>query len=198
MAEKLSHLKGKKTQVLAIPRGGVVTAAEVARALGAPLDLLVTKKIGAPGQPELAVGAVGPEGVRVVDWELAKRAGADEEYIEREAGAKAEEVERRMRQLRGKRQPVSVKGKIVVLVDDGVATGATTEAALRFLAGQKPAKIILAVPVGAPDSMEKLTPLADEVVCLELPSYFAAVGQFYQEFGQISDEEVRELLRKFN
>lgn len=197
MAEKLSHLKSKKTVVLGIPRGGVVVAAEVAKKLGAPLDLIVTKKIGAPDQPELAIGAVGPAGTRVIDEKLARQTGVDDEYLNREGRLKVAEIIRLMKQLRGRKKAISLKGKTAIVVDDGVATGATVEAALRYLAGQKPAKIILAVPVGAPDSMEKLAPLADEVACLERPPYFAAVGQFYRDFPPVTDEEVRKTLEQF-
>lgn len=197
MAEKLSHLKSKKTVVLGIPRGGVVVAAEVAKKLGAPLDLIVTKKIGAPDQPELAIGAVGPAGTRVIDEKLARQTGVDDEYLNREGRLKVAEIIRLMKQLRGRKKAISLKGKTAIVVDDGVATGATVEAALRYLAGQKPAKIILAVPVGAPDSLEKLTPLADEAVCLERPPFFAAVGQFYRDFPPVTDEEVRKTLEQF-
>ncbi len=190
----LGYKDTKKLVVLAIPRGGVVVGKELARTLNCPLDVLVTKKIGAPGNPELAIGAVGPDGTAVLNQDLAPKTGADKTYIEKEKRVKTGEVRRRMEAFRKGKKPLGLKGKTVILTDDGIATGATVEAAIKWIKTQKPQKLILAVPVAAPDSLARLTPLADEVICLDQPYFFAAVGQFYQSFPQTSDEEVIEIL----
>lgn len=180
--------------VLAIPRGGVVVGKEIAQALGAPLDVLITRKIGAPGNPELAIGAVGPGKIRIVDWEMARRVGADKDYIEEETKKKTEEIKNREQRFRKEKPAFGAKNKIVVLTDDGIATGATVEVAIACIRTQKPKKLILAVPVAPPEVAGKLKPLVDELICLDQPEFFAAVGQFYQEFEQISDDEVVQLL----
>lgn len=201
MAEKiLRDIKTEKLKnkivILAIPRGGVVIGKELAKVLGAPLDVLITRKIGAPGNPELAVGAVGPEGIRIIDWELAKRLGADQDYLKLQIENLKLEIAEREEKFRGDKKELEVTGKIVILTDDGIATGATTEAAIAWLKSKKVKKIVLAVPVAPPEVVEKLKPLVDELICLDQPEFFAAVGQFYQEFSQISDEEVVKLLEK--
>ena len=196
LAEKLKKYKNKKEViVLAVPRGGVIVGREVADFLGCPLDVCVTKKLGAPNQPELAVGAVGPGGVWVVDERIAQSTGADEKYLKRETEIKTEEIKRRMEEYRKGKKELNLKSRVVILVDDGIATGATMEAAAKWLRQKKVNKIALAVPVAPPDSIQKLKKLFDEVVCLETPWSFFAVGQFYDEFGQTTDEEVMELLR---
>lgn len=196
LAERLKKYKSKTPIILAIPRGGVVVGKELTKALNCPLDVIVTKKIGAPGNPELAIGAVGPDGTMVLNQELAPRTGADKKYISEQRKVKSEEVKRRMRTFRKGKKPLNLAGKTVILTDDGVATGATVEAALKWIKTQKPKKIILAIPVSAPDSLAKLIPLADEAVCLNQPYFFAAVGQFYQSFPQTTDEEVIEILKQ--
>ena len=187
---------GKNTFVLAIPRGGVVTGQVIAKGLGLPLDVVITRKIPAPNQPELALGAVGPNGTRVIDVGIAERTGADKEYLKKKIEQLKREVEERERKFRGKRKAIQVKGKTVILVDDGVATGATVEAAVRYLKNRKPQKIILAFPVASVDSVEKLKQLVDDIVVLETPEEFMAVGQFYRDFPQVSDDEVVKILRK--
>lgn len=184
----------EKTIVFAIPRGGVVTGKAVADALGAPLDIVVVRKIPAPHQPELAIGAVGPGGTRVIDISLAERTGADENYLKKKIQELKKEVGNREAKFRAGRKPQDIKGKTVIVVDDGVATGATVEAAIRYLKTQKPKKIILAVPVASQESIKNLKPLVGDLVVLDIPEEFMAVGQFYREFPQVSDDEVVKIL----
>ncbi|MEM1946365.1 MAG: phosphoribosyltransferase [Candidatus Caldarchaeum sp.] len=182
--------------VLAVPRGGVVVGFEVARELNCPLDVVISRKIGAPGQPELAVGALAEDGTVFVDEEIANVVGVSEEYVRRKAGEEDREVKRRAEAYRGGRPMPDLRGKTVVLVDDGLATGLTMKAAVHMARNSGAEKVIVAVPVSPPETVEKLNKLADEVVCLETPSEFYAIGQFYDRFEQLSDEEVKEILRK--
>jgi len=181
--------------VLAIPRGGVVVGKELAERLGTPLEIIITKKIGAPGNPELAIGAVGPSGEEVIDEQLAQRVGANEEYIQKQKKIIEKEIERREKELRGDKSQPDFKNKVIILTDDGVATGATMLAAIEVLRQHQPKKIIVAVPVIARDTVSKLEAQADAVIYLEAPLMFFAVGQFYREFPQTTDEEVKELLK---
>jgi len=192
--EEIEKLREEKI-VLAIPRGGVVIGKELAKALNCSLDVIITKKIGAPGNPELAVGAVGAMGEPVIDEALAERVGADEEYLKNQIAKIKIEIERREKEFRGNKPKLNFKDKIVILTDDGVATGATMMAAIEIIRQQNPKKIMVAVPVIARDTLDKIKALADEVICLDSPLMFFAVGQFYQDFPQISDEEVKELLK---
>ncbi len=201
LAEKiLRYLEIKKLRgkivVLAIPRGGVVIGKIISRVLNCPLDVLITRKIGAPGNPELAVGAVGPLGIRVVDWELAKKVGADQNYLKAQIENLKKEIKEREEKFRKGKPELKIAGKNVILTDDGIATGATIEAAIAWLKSQKAKRIILAVPVAPPEVIEKLRPLVDGLIVLEEPEFFAAVGQFYYDFPQVSDEEVVKLLEK--
>jgi putative phosphoribosyl transferase len=180
--------------VLGLPRGGVPVAAEVARALRVPLDVLVVRKLGAPGQEELAIGAIGEGGVRVLNEGVVGSLGLREEEIDRIAVREERELERRVVAYRGEHAALEVAGKTVVVVDDGVATGATMRAGLQALRAMGAAKIVAAAPVGAADSVAGLERDSDEVVVLEVPESFNAVGQWYEHFGQTTDEEVRELL----
>lgn len=196
LAQKLSAYIGRDdVLVLGIPRGGVVTAKAVSEKLNVPLSVLVTRKIGAPNQPELAIGAVGPEGSLVLDDKLIRELGVEKEYLDREIRAQSLEVSRRMKKFRVGKHPLILNLKTVVLVDDGIATGATTEAAIRYLKTEKVKKLILAVPVASADSILKLKKLVDKVVVLETPADFYAVGQFYQNFPQVIDAEVIQLLQ---
>lgn len=190
LAERLKKISPAEAVVLGLTRGGVVVAREIAQALKIPLDILVVKKIGAPGQEELAIGAVGPEGVVVWDEELCQRLGVDEKIKKEKLKIKNEEREEAERLLRGKEKPLDLGGKTVILADDGIATGASVEAAVAWIKTQNPQKIILAVPVAPPDAIEKLRPEVDDIICLQVESEFWAVGQFYKEFSQVSDEEV--------
>ena len=182
--------------VFAIPRGGVVVGKELANKLKAPLDIIITKKIGAPGNPELAIGAVGPGGEEVIDEQLAARTGADEAYLKNQKLKIKGEIKRREKELRGGKPQPDFKDKLIILTDDGVATGATMLAAIEVLRQHQPKKVIVAVPVIARDTVSKIEAQADAVVYLEAPLMFFAVGQFYQEFPQTTDEEVRKLLKQ--
>lgn len=184
----------EKVVVLGLPRGGVPVAAEVAKSLGAPLDVLVVRKLGAPGQPELAVGAIGEEGVRVVNEDLAETLGLNHAALDRIAAAEQAELERRVALYRAGRPPFDVAGKTVIVVDDGVATGATMRAGLQTVRARGAKEVIAAAPVGARDSVNSLRADADEVVVLETPMFFQSVGQWYEDFSQTSDEEVRQLV----
>jgi len=195
LASKLLSYKATKNLiVLAIPRGGVVVGKILSQALDCPLEVIVTKKIGAPGNPELAIGAVGVVGKPVIDEELAERVGADENYLKSKILNLKSEIKRREKIFRRDKLPLNLKDKTVILTDDGVATGATMMAAIEITRQQNPKKIIVAVPVIAKDTLEKIEKLADEVVYLDAPEMFFAVGQFYQDFSQITDEEVRKIL----
>lgn len=182
----------KPVVVLALPRGGVPVAAVVARALNAPLDLLLVRKIGAPWQPELAVAAVvdGDPPDIVVDEFTSRLSGVDEAYIQRQAALELREIERRRAVYMQARAAVPVQGATVVLVDDGLATGTTVRAAIKALRRRKPARLVLAVPVGPADTVAALSQEADEVVCLVQPEPFHAIGLHYADFHQVPDEEV--------
>lgn len=175
--------------VLGIPRGGVPVAARVADALGAPLGVVVARKLTAPWQPELAIGAVAADGTVYVDESIAELAGADEAYIEKERVRQSREARNREARFNGARVG-PLEGKTVVVVDDGIATGATAIAAVRSLKARGAKLVVLAVPVGPPETIERLRGEADEVVCLRIEPDFFAVGQFYEEFSQTSDDEV--------
>lgn len=182
--------------MLALPRGGVAVGLEIAHALGAPLDLVLVQKLGAPKQPELAVGAIaeGTPPERVLDERLLAATGITPETLEAMGARALGEIARRGRLYRGDRAPLPLAGATAILVDDGIATGATTRAALRAVARQKPAHLVLAVPVAAAEALASLRPEADEILCLERPARFLAVGEFYESFPQVSDEEVLDLL----
>ncbi|WP_043539378.1 phosphoribosyltransferase [Salinarimonas rosea] len=192
LAEALAAHRGEATIVLALPRGGVPVAAEVARALGAPLDLVMVRKIGAPGHPEYGIGAVvdGADPQVVVDAATARMAGADATYLEETKSRELAEIERRRRAYLGDRRPLDVAGRTVIVVDDGVATGSTATAALRALKKAGAARRILAVPVAPIETVEALREEADEVVALTTPYPFHAVGLYYEDFDQTTDEEV--------
>ena len=196
LGQRLAALRLVDAVVLALPRGGVPVALEVARALHAPLDLLMVRKIGAPGQPELAVAAVvdGDHPQTVVDEETLRLSGADRAYVDAEAAHALKEIERRRAlYLRG-RAPVPLAGKSVVLVDDGIATGTTMRAALKALQRCNVARLVLAVPVAPADTVAQLRAEVDDLVCLSQPAFFHAVGLHYRDFHQIEDDEVIALL----
>ena len=194
LAERLSACKGKNPLVLAIPRGAVPMARILADALGGELDVVLVRKLGAPMNPEFAVGSVDESGwAYVADY--AASAGADAAYIEEEKQRQIEVMRQRRTQYTKARPPVDPAGRIVIVVDDGLATGATMISALHALRTRNPVKLIAAVPVAPPDTLRKVEKLADEVICIEAPEYFMSVGQFYDEFPQVEDEEVARLLR---
>lgn len=186
--------------VLAIPRGGVPVGRVVADNLQLPFDIIITRKIPASNQPELALGAVGPEGQKVFDIDLIRRTGATQEYLVKRIEDLTGEINEREKRFRfGRRSSALeelIKEKIVILVDDGIATGATVEVAIRFIKTKNPARIILATPVASRDSVETLKPLVDDVVVLSIPEEFYSVGEFYKDFKQVTDEEVINLLKK--
>lgn len=197
LAERLAHYADRPdVVVLALPRGGVPVAAEVARALNAPLDVFLVRKLGFPGQEELAMGAIASGGSRVLNTSLLRRLHVPSETVDAVASREMRELDRRERAYRGDRPPSSVRGKAVILVDDGLATGATMHAAAAALRAQLPARVVVAVPVGAPSSCEEFGDVVDEVVCAETPEPFMAVGQWYDDFSQTSDDEVRLLLEQ--
>jgi putative phosphoribosyl transferase len=198
LANALAKLKGVDCIVLAIPRGGVVVGYEVALALNVDMDVIVPRKIPAPMQEELAIGAVASWGdhERLLDERSVAYLGVSEDYIERAVETQLAEVNRRLLAYRGTTDPPNVAGRTVLLVDDGIATGYTTRAAALALKNLKAAEVILAVPVGPPDSIETIRPYVDELVCLKTPEPFMAVGYWYRDFRQVSDAEVNELLRK--
>ena len=182
--------------VLALPRGGVPVAFEVARVLHAPLNVFLVRKLGVPGQEELAMGAIATGGVRVLNDEVVRAAGITEDVIADVAAQEQDELWRRERLYRGDRPAPDVRGKTVILVDDGLATGSTMRAAVAALRQQRPARIVVAVPVGAPETCAEFQAEADEAVCARAPEPFYAVGLWYDDFSQTTDEEVHDLLER--
>jgi predicted phosphoribosyltransferase len=182
--------------ILGIPRGGVTIARDVAEVTGGELDVIVPRKLGAPMNPELGIGAVAADGTTVLDQRLVNALGVSEQYIAKEVARQIEEIHRRVDLYRRGRPPLEVAGRDCVVVDDGVATGGTAEVALRSCKAQGAAKVTLGVPVAPVESLDRLRAACDEVVCLETPSPFAAVGQWYASFPQVSDEEVLEALSR--
>lgn len=196
LAQRLQQYSySKDTLVLAIPRGGVVVAAEIAKKLNLPLDIVVTRKIGSPTQPELALGAVDPNGDVVWDEKLLGDLGLKIDDLRSEVENQLEEIKRREKLYRQGKSFLNIQGKSVILVDDGIATGATVIAAVKYLKKLKVAKIILAVPVAVADVAEEIDEFIDEKVILEVPDYLGAVGSFYQNFEPVEDEEVIKLLK---
>ncbi len=197
LAERLGHYKGRKeVLVLALPRGGVVTGLVIAQAIGADLDVLIVRKIGYPGQEELAIGAVSETGAVVLNQNVISYGGVTEEYVEKVISAQKEEIARRIRLYRGGKQLERLDGKTIVLVDDGVATGATMKAAIATLKEEKIERLVVAVPVSSRDTADELTTMADEFVCLYAPSDFLAVGNYYRDFAQVTDDEVVKILKE--
>lgn len=176
--------------VLGIPRGGVIVAAEIAARLHAPLDVFLTHKLGAPGNPELAIGAVASDGTMLLDEHLVRELAIPRQYIERERDARLRDMQARAERYRQGRPPVDAQGRCVILCDDGIATGATALAALESLRKRQPARVILAVPIGPTQSMDTLARACDEVVVLATPEPFYAVGRFYLSFEQVTDDQV--------
>jgi predicted phosphoribosyltransferase len=194
LAEALGAYRARDPLVLGIPRGGVVVAAEVARRLGADLDVVVARKLGAPGHPELAIGAVTADGGRWLNGALVSSLGVDAGFIDEITRAEMADAHARETRFRGVRPAPEIKGRVVILVDDGLATGATVRAAARAVRRRKPAHLVIAAPVGAPETCHELLAEADAVVCPRQPSPFLAVGPFYERFDETGDEEVAALL----
>jgi putative phosphoribosyl transferase len=192
LGERLLHLRGGDNVVLGLPRGGVIVAAKIAAALAAPLDVLVVRKLGAPGQPELAIGAVtdGEQPQTILNEHVIRSVGASQEYIELESQLQLAEVRRRQALYRGGRPAVRLEGRCAIVVDDGIATGATVRAGIQALRCQAARRVVLAVPVAPSDTAEALRLEVNELVCLHEPRSFGAVGAFYADFSQTTDEEV--------
>ena len=199
LAKALCEYKGRNAVVLALPRGGVPVAAEVAAALEAPLDLVLVRKIGVPTQPELAMGAVvdGAAPIVVRNEEVIELSGTTADEFDTECAGELAEIERRRRLYIGERARAEIAGQVVIVIDDGIATGATTRAALQAIRNRKPKELVLAVPVAPPDTIEQLRPEVDALICLETPELFGAIGYFYRDFRQISDQEVVAILKRF-
>lgn len=198
LAKALAGYAKKKPVVLALPRGGVPVGYEIAKALGAPLDLVLVRKIGAPGQKELAVAAVvdGQDAEVVINEEVADLLQLSADYVDKEATRQLEEIERRRRLYFGARPRVALAGRTAIIVDDGIATGATVRAALRAVRRAKPAALVLAVPVAPLDTLEMLKPEVDDLVCLAAPAAFGALSLYYDDFTQVDDEAVTDMLRQ--
>jgi putative phosphoribosyl transferase len=198
LAEALQTFQDQRPVVLALPRGGVPVAYEVAKALRAPLDLVLVRKIGAPFQPELAIGAVvdGERPELVVNQDVVDEYRIPEGYLESERRRQLEEIERRRQLYVAGRPHAQVRGRTAIVIDDGIATGATMEAALRATRRADPRRLVLAVPVAPPDTLERLRPEVDEVVCLMVPDFLGAIGSFYRDFRQLDDDQVIALLQQ--
>ncbi len=194
LAQEMSELKGKKAVVLGIPRGGIVVAQSLARGIEADLDIVLSRKLGAPDQSELAIGALAENGELYLNQEVVGELSVSESYIEQEKRHQLQEIHRRNSLIRKVLPRVSLKGRIVVVTDDGVATGATMQVAVWAVRHENPQKLIIAVPVASGEAIARLSQDVDELVCLRAPPYFMAVGQFYSEFEQVSDEEVLNIL----
>ena len=191
-----AYAQHPQVQVLALPRGGVPVAFEVAQALCIPLDVFLVRKLGVPGREELAMGAVATGGVRVLNDEVIRALAIPPEVLETVTAAEQQELARREREYRGERPPLEVRGRILILVDDGLATGATMRAAVAALHQQQPARLIIAVPMAAAETCEALRAEVDEIICAVTPWPFYAVGQGYDDFSQTTDAEVRDLLQR--
>jgi len=196
LAARLLSYRDQDVVLFALPRGGAPVAAPIAEALNAPIDLVLVRKIGVPFQPELAMGAVADGGrpVTVRNDDVIAAAGVDEDAFESIRARELAEIERRRRRYLGARPRAEAEGRVAIVVDDGVATGATTRAALRAVRARHPRRLVLAVPVASPDSLESLRAEADETICLETPPSFGAIGYFYRDFRQIDDAEVIAIL----
>ena len=194
LAEQLMQYQGKNPLILAIPRGAVPMAKVIANVLGGSFDVVLVRKLRAPYQPELAIGSIDESGWAYIASH-APSTGASQEYIEAEKKYQMETIRKRRTQYTPIRPPIDPAGRIVIVIDDGLATGATMISALHGLRAKKPARLICAIPVSPPETLKRVAEMADEVVCLQAPEYFQAVGQFYQNFSQVEDDEVIDILR---
>ncbi|HEG44451.1 MAG TPA: phosphoribosyltransferase [Phycisphaerales bacterium] len=195
LAEQLEQFRGKETVVCGIPRGGVVIARQLAETLDVPMDIVLSHKLGAPGNPELAIGAVCEDGKLFVDEVISSYVGANNSYIENEKTNQLSQMSARVHRCREILEKVPLEGRTVIVTDDGIATGATMQAAIWAVRQDRADRVIVAVPVGPADSIKKLAEDADEIVCLKMPPYFGAIGRFYLEFTQVDDDELMEILK---
>jgi predicted phosphoribosyltransferase len=198
LASALADFAGKNAIVLAIPRGGVVVGYEISKALDLPLDVIIPHKVGAPGNPELAIGAMTEDGTIILDDNLVAYIGVPRAYIKEESERQKHEIERRLKMYRQNEPYPNLKGRDVIIVDDGIATGSTMKAALASVKNRGARTVTVAVPVGPPSTMKELKKHADRVIFIYTPEYFQAIGQFYTDFNQITDEVVIQLLKKAN
>ncbi len=196
LAEELSEYRGRKAVVLGIPRGGIIVAREIARQLDAELDIVLAHKLRTPGQEELAMGSVAEDGRLFLIKEVVGEFAVTEAYIQQEKTRQLAEIKRRTKLIRQVRLKIPLKGRIVIVTDDGVATGATTQAALWAVRLEQPEKLIAAMPVGPEDTIRRLAEDVDEMLCLRTPPLFAAVGQFYRQFYPVEDEDMLEILKE--
>jgi len=197
LARELARYRGERPVVLAIPRGGVVVGDALAQALGGELDIILAHKLRTPGESELALGAVSEGGQLFLNDEVVKDLGIDMPAIQQEKNRQLAEIRRRTKMFRAARPRVPLDGRIVIITDDGIATGATAQAAIWVAKLENPRKLVLAVPVASDDSLNKLSPEVDELLCLRAPASFFAVGQFYLRFEAVTDEEVLETLKRY-
>jgi predicted phosphoribosyltransferase len=196
LAEKLTQYSGEKdVTVIALPRGGVAIGAEIAQKIGAPLDVIITHKIGFPGEPEFAIGAIAENGRLELNDRIVERYNIPQSYLDEEIKRQKAEIERRITTYRSGKKLPSVKDKTIILVDDGVATGFTMIAAIKALKEEGIKKLVVAIPLSPKDTFAKLKTLSDEIICLETPEFFIAIGNFYCDFEQVTDDEVKELMQ---
>lgn len=197
LAAQLKQYRGKPdVVVVALPRGGVPVAFEVASALDAPLEIFVVRKLGMPGHRELAMGAIASGGVRILNEDVVRVYGIPARAIDEVARQEQDELERREREYRGDQPPIDLRDKTVILIDDGLATGSTMRAAVEAVRAHRPSRVVVAVPVGAPETCQEFADVADDVVCARTPRAFSAVGLWYRDFSETTDEEVKALLRQ--
>lgn len=194
----IKYENNKNAIILGLPRGGVPVAAEVSKKLNLPLDIFLVRKLGTPGHEELAMGAIAMGGMKVLNQEVIDMLSIPKETIDRVIEAEQKELKRRDQLYRGNKTTLKIEGQIIILIDDGLATGATMRAAVAAVKTIHPKKVIVAVPVSPEDTYREFKAVVDEIVCLHIPEYFAAVGQFYNDFSQTSDEDVRKLLKGQN
>jgi len=198
LARHLEKLRRQRAAVLGIPRGGIIIAQQIADELEADLDIVLSHKLGAPGNPELAIGAVCEDGKLFIDQRISSYVGADDNYIKQEKARQLQQLKRRIQRYRQVLPKLPLQARVVIITDDGVATGATMQAALWAVRQEKPQKIVAALPVGPEDTLKKLSEDADETICLQCPPFFSALSQFYLQFTQVEDEELLEILEAEN
>ena len=199
LSKKLTKYKNKKnTTVIGLPRGGIITANQISKELNLPLDIIVTRKIGAPHNPELAIGAVTQDGQIIIDKDIVELIKADEKHINQIAKKEKIEAERRLKLYRGKREPLNLINQTIILTDDGIATGNTIKAAIKYAKKIGVKKIILAIPIAPKEKIRSFKKEVDEIICLEQPLEFYGIGQFYKNFEQITDEQVINLMKEKN